>query len=98
MTGDIKAVQEIVDIGDEKITIFEYGEDTDICHEAHDQKGLSPRTYCIFYHDTCYIVYDDRKDEDENINRNKEHVKDATGYEQVQPPEAMGQQEIDDRD
>jgi hypothetical protein len=95
-TCHMKGVQDVIDIADKKIAVLEYRQHANVCHQTHDQKGFSPPAGGILYHDTGYIVYDDRKDEYENIDRDKEHVKDTTGYQQMQPPPAMWQQKIDE--
>ena len=87
-------MKEFIDISDKEIEILKYRQHTDISHQAHNQKHLSSGSMCIFNHDPCYVINNDRENEYENIYRYKKHVKNTTCYKQVHPPETMWQYKI----
>jgi hypothetical protein len=90
--------EEVVDVIDKEVIVFEEGQDSDVGYDAHHEVPLSSGAGRIFDQDACKIVDNYSEDEDKDIDRDEVHVKDAACDQQVQPTPAMGDDEIDQRD
>jgi hypothetical protein len=78
-------MKDIIHILQKKIIIFKESQNTHIGHDTHDQVLLPFSPLSVFDHNSGYIIYDDREDQDEDIYRDKSHVENATGYQQMDP-------------
>jgi hypothetical protein len=85
-------------VHDKEIVILEYSQHTHIGRNAHQQPHFSSRALRPVYQDAGEIVNDNGEDEDDYVNRNKEHVEHTTGDKQMQPPPFVWQQKIENSD
>jgi len=92
-----RSMKQFINILDKEIIVFEKSEYADIGDYAHDEEQFSPSPAGVFNHDACDVIDDNRKNKNQYIDRNEVHVKNATGYEQVEPSEPMGEKEINQR-
>jgi hypothetical protein len=86
-----------VKIVNEKIVIFKNEEDQAGAHDAKPKISLPGFPGRLFNPDARKIVDEDRDEKYENVIGNKEHVKYATGHQQEQPPESVGQEIVQQR-
>ena len=72
--------KKIIYIANEEVIVLEKSQYTYVSHNTHGEEKLSPGTAGVFYHDARDIVNDNGKEKDKDIDRYKDHVKNAAGY------------------
>ena len=81
-----------------KIVILEHCEHTHIGADAHEQKKFSPGALRTVNEYPSEVINDDGEDENENVDRNEEHVEHTARNEQVQPAPFVREKKIEDGD
>jgi hypothetical protein len=86
-------VKEVYDIVCKEVVVLKNGQHTYVGYQAHDEEPLSLLPLRILYKYARKVIYDNGGKENEDVNRNEVHVKDATCYQQMKPAELVRQQE-----
>ena len=91
---DMGEVEQLIDVFDKEVVVFEYGQYTDVGYEAHGEKDLAPVSGGIFHEEACAVVYEDDGEEDEDIGRDKGGVEKAADQQQEEPAPPMGDEVV----
>ena len=78
---DSKYIGQPLHIPQEKIIIFEDSQHSYVGCEAHEQECFSPRALCFIDQYPCEIIDDNSEYENQDVNRDKKHIENATGDE-----------------
>lgn len=91
---DMGQSEQVVDIIDEKVVVFEDGEYADIGDEAHGEKCLASLAGGVFHQDAGGIIDDDDGEEDEDIGGDEGGVEKAGYKDQEEPAPFMGDEVV----
>jgi hypothetical protein len=91
MLIDMDRVKQQIDIIRQEIEVFENHQDPHIGKDAQRQEEFSfPPVMLSRDPDACEIIYNNGKEEDKDIDRLKEHIKETAGQQEQDPPEPVG--------
>jgi hypothetical protein len=94
----MKKPGDLGEVGIKKIEIFEDEKDRAGGNNAQDQVPFSPLPLGLLDQKGSRIIDDNGQGQNQNIDRDEGHVKDATGHQEEEPTVGLGDEEIEDRD
>ena len=84
-----------VRVSRQEVEVLEDREHSDVSEDAHYQPRFSPASFGVFDQNSGGVVYRDRQEQDQDVDRNERHVEVAAREEQPRPSEPVRQDEID---
>ena len=94
----MKKPGDLGEVGIKKIEIFEDEKDRAGRNNAQDQVPFPPLPFALLDQKGSRIIDDNGQGQNQNIDRDEGHVKDATGRQEEEPTVGLGDEEIEDRD